>query len=303
MLRITKKDLDVIKKIYEYRILTIPQIAALAFSSKYVARRRIKSLIDADLLEAKSRGFGRQRGRPERIISLSMEGIGLLRKKRIISSELAFESGKNIIKNIDHQLLLNWFQLHLLQVEKLIQELKIEFISSTSPLYLREHSRYHIIYEKIKNPVDYKSFDFIPDAVFCISHKPRNKSLLFFLEIDLGTEAIASAKRKKTDIRQKVLNYQAYFRLEKYKRYEDIFHTRFNGFRVLFMANSQLRMHTICRLLQEMSHSDFILVSHHKAMFSKGLSDAIWIKCGNSSSPHSILGEKMGCSAPLFQMN
>jgi len=303
MLRITKKDLDVIKKIYEYRILTIPQIAALAFSTKYVARRRIKDLIDADLLEAKSRGFGRQRGRPERIISLSTEGIDLLRKKRIISSELAFESGENTIKNIDHQLLLNWFQLHLLQVEKLIQELKIEFISSTSPLYLREHSRYPIIYEKIKNPGDDKAFDFIPDAVFCIRHKQRDKSLLFFLEIDLGTEAIASAKRNKTDIRQKVLNYQAYFRLEKYKRYEDILHTRFNGFRVLFMANSQLRMHAICRLLQEMSSSDFILVSHHKAMFSKGLSDAIWIKGGNSSSPHSILGEKMGCSAPLFQMN
>ena len=49
----------------------------------------------------------------------------------------------------------------------------------------------------------------IPDGVFTISH--QEKTLLFFLEVDMGTETLASTKQGTGDVRQKIINYQSLF--------------------------------------------------------------------------------------------
>jgi hypothetical protein len=64
---------------------------------------------------------------------------------------------------------------------------------------------------------------FTPDAVFAITNAVDSKTLLFFLEVDCGTETLSSPQRDMKDIRQKILNYQWYFQSFKYKRYERIF--------------------------------------------------------------------------------
>ena len=64
---------------------------------------------------------------------------------------------------------------------------------------------------------------FIPDAVFGISDSVAEKTCLFFLEVDRGTETIASPKRDISDIRQKIINYQWYFQSRAYRRYEEVF--------------------------------------------------------------------------------
>ena len=48
---------------------------------------------------------------------------------------------------------------------------------------------------------------FEPDAAFSIYDSNQNKTLLFFLEVDLNTETLAGPKRILTDIRQKIINY------------------------------------------------------------------------------------------------
>jgi hypothetical protein len=53
-----------------------------------------------------------------------------------------------------------------------------------------------------------KGIMFWPDAVFTIADSVGGKTCLFFLEVDCGTETIASPKRDMTDIRQKIVNYQ-----------------------------------------------------------------------------------------------
>ena len=117
----------------------------------------------------------------------------------------------------------------------------------------------------------------------------------------MGTETIASQDRNPKDIRQKVLRYQNLFRSGNYKRYESDFDSKFNGFRLLFMVNSEARLISLCRFAREMPPSDFIWLANQGKMFSHGLSAQIWARGGrNEEPPQSILGPGLSCEFPLW---
>ena len=137
-------------------------------------------------------------------------------------------------------------------------------------------------------------------GVFTITHRKRQMTLLFFLEVDMGTESIASPKRTPGDIRQKIINYQQYFRSGRYKRYEKFWNCKLRGFRLLFLTNTNGRLAVLSRLVQEMPPSEFIWLTSLKQMFSHGLSAEIWVHGGKQDAPsESILGTTMACKAPL----
>ena len=140
---------------------------------------------------------------------------------------------------------------------------------------------------------------FKPDAAFSVCDTEESKTLLFFLEVDLGTETLASPKRGLTDIRQKILNYGACFDTQVYKQYEKLWSCRLNGFRLLFLTDTLPRMSALCSLVREMPPSDFIWITEKDRMFAEGISAQIWARGGRSdASPQSILG-KLCCLAPL----
>ena len=140
----------------------------------------------------------------------------------------------------------------------------------------------------------------IPDGVFTITKKDAKKTLLFFLEVDMGTETLAKTKRVPGDIRQKIINYQTLFRSNHYKRYEKIFNAELNGFRLLFLANMPARMKAICNLVQQMPPSNFIWVTNQERMFSHGISAEIWARGGQyKKPPESILSQKFAFKAPV----
>jgi hypothetical protein len=140
---------------------------------------------------------------------------------------------------------------------------------------------------------------FTPDAVFATCDSVVPKTCLFFLEVDCGTETIASPKRDLTDIRQKVINYQWYFQSLGYKRYEEIFQCRLQGFRLLFLTNSLGRLTALCRLTQEIPPSNFVWLTECSRLFPEGVSARIWAQGGDLQGPgQSILGS-LCCPAPL----
>jgi hypothetical protein len=141
---------------------------------------------------------------------------------------------------------------------------------------------------------------FTPDAVFATTNSTENKTLLFFLEVDCGTETLSSPQRDMKDIRQKILNYQWYFQSLKYKRYEAIFETaHLGGFRVLFLTKAAGRLAALCKLTQEMQPSRFIWLTEQERMFNDGVSANIWARGGNlHATQQSILG-RLCCKAPL----
>ena len=87
--------------------------------------------------------------------------------------------------HIEHELLLNWFRVYLNYISEKIPDLTIDFISSTTPFVLIKSNGLPLISESFKQVNRY--IDFIPDGVFSVISKEQNKSLLFFLEVDIGT--------------------------------------------------------------------------------------------------------------------
>ena len=260
--------------------------------SPQVIRRRIRRFEKEGLSFRKMRGYGRGSGRPEDLVFLTEKGEKLLWSKGMLRGNTSQIVDTKIESHaVDHDLLVNWFRIHLIQIQKVIPHIAINYLCP----------RYHgSITQHMPPGGSSKYIDFIPDGIFSIRNNETGKSLLFFLEVDLGTETIVSRERRPQDVRQKILNYQALFRLETYKQYEPVFDTRFKGFRLLFLAHTASRLNSLCRLAEEMPPSDFVWLSDQEKMFSYGLSSGIWARGGRNDKPlQSILGARLACDAPL----
>ena len=297
---ITKGDTAVLSHIAEYKFLTVKQLSAITQRTLQVVRRRLRLLGNEHLVIVKERGFGTGRGRRENIIILTQKGLELLRNKEILSEHAAYITDKTSESIfIDHDLFVNWFFIHLLQVERDNPQFAIRHIT-TSSHSLKVGNEYSPLLQE-QFTIDKMSEDkytMVPDGVFTISHK--DKALLFFLEVDMGTETMASTKQNSGDIRQKIINYQSLFRTSHYKRYEKIFKVELNGFRLLFLTNTFPRMKKICDLVREMPPSDFIWISEQNRMFSHGVSAEIWTRGGRHHKPsESILGPKLTFQATV----
>ena len=150
--------------------------------------------------------------------------------------------------------------------------------------------------ERFSSDQSSEIYRMIPDGVFVVTDKESGKSLLFFLEVDMGTETRVTSRRKPTDVRQKIINYQALFGTEKYKRYEKIFNVSLNGFRLLFLFHTSARLNAICRLVREMPPNGFVWLADQNQMFLHGLAAEIWVHGGKVGQKlRSILGDKLAC--------
>ena len=299
--RLKTSDYKTLESIAEYRIITTVQIAALLGRNRQSIWRRLRELEKHELLRVTQREFGRRRGRPEIVLSLSEHGVDVLKEKGVIGADVKYEAviGDKIHCR-DHQLMLNWFRIHLNHVEKVLPNLNIRFLAYSSPFLQRNTAGYSIIadFAPVEGSVD-EVARFTPDAVFSITDTLRGITVLFFLEVDCGTETIASPNRNVKDVRQKIVNYGAYFDSFRYKRYEDIWDCKLEGFRLLFLTNTLGRLASLSKLVEQMQPSGFIWLTELSHVFHGGVSAEIWVRGGKmESSPESIL-DSLCCRAPL----
>ena len=303
-LKVNKNDRKLLAGIAEHKALTVKQLSALSRKSFQVIRRRIRDLAAEDLIRTQMQGYGRGRGRPETLIFLTEKGVALLEEEGIPSGHAASATDKmEIPVSLDHLLLVNWFRIHLLQIERAIPQLSVHYLNP-SP----RPSGSYISSSAVRIPSDQKPEKFvelIPDGVFSITHQEADKkTLLFFLEVDMGSETLVSMDRDRKDIRQKILNYQTLFRSGMYKRYERTFESELNGFRLLFLVNSAARLTGLSRLVREMPPSDFIWLTDQERMFSHGLAAKIWARGGHTDDPpESILGPVLARELPGIDSN
>ena len=304
--RPNKNDLKLLACIAEHKVLTVHQLSALSQRSNQVIRRRLRVLESETLVTTKQRGYGRNPGRPEDLIFLTEKGAILLQDRVTLPGKYArtFDNTVDPIF-IDHELLVNWFHIHLLQIEKVIPTVSVCHELQIPHSLTQSMSEPDFLWERIAKDNTPKEFsEVIPDAVFSITHKETRKTLLFFLEVDMGTETIASINRDTRDIRQKIINYQALFSSGSYKRYERFFKSKLNGFRMLLMTNTLARLTALCRLVQEMPPADFIWLTDQQKMFSHGVSADIWVRGGrNNEPPQSILGPRLARDARVMNHN
>ena len=131
MNKITKNSYDILTQLAECQILTISQISAFNQRSRQVIRRTIRSLGREGFIASKEQGYGQGKGRQEKIISLTTKGIEFLRDEGILSDNATFMK-KNSTDSIlfNHHLLVNWFHIHLIHMERVIRRLSVNFLSS-----------------------------------------------------------------------------------------------------------------------------------------------------------------------------
>ena len=302
-LRLNRGDKKILSLIALYRILTVSQLEAITQRSLQVMIRRLRFLFGSNLILTKMRGFGRGTGRPEDIISITEKAEKLLQNEGMFSESISLIPQKNIDSlAVDHDLLINWFYIHLIQIEQSITDLAI---NPRAPGFLLSNTEKHYNFFRslIRIETGDDFIEFAPDGILTIWHRGIGKSLLFFLEVDMGTESRASLDRNPKDVRQKISNYQALFRTGHYKRYEEIFKSKYNGFRLLFLVNSFSRLASLCRLVQEMPPSDFIWLTDQERMFTNGVSAEIWARGGHyDNPPQSIFGPRLACEAPVLAL-
>lgn len=299
--RLKEDDCKTLECMAEYRMLTVTQLAAILHKSKQIVRRRINDLEREGLVEVTGREFGRGRGRPENSLGLTESGVDILKNRGLLSRAVPYGNvSGDCLFCADHQLLLNWFRIHLNQVQKVLPRVSITLFAHNSPFLPKDQNDRILITDYSPVPgANIQGIKFTPDAVFIISDSVEGKTCLFFLEVDCGTETIASPKRDKSDIQQKIVNYQWYFQSQAYKRYEQVFKCQLRGFRLLFLTSTRGRLVALSELTQQIRPSNFVWLTECSRLFPDGISAEIWTKGGDlHGPPRSILGS-LCCQAPL----
>ena len=299
---LNKNDEELLANLAEYRVLTVNQLAALHGRPPQGLRRRLRTLEREQLVRTGASGFGHSRGRPENLISVAERGVAVLRDKSVLPREVPTERVvADATHGQDHQLLVNWLRVHLAQMVRTIPRLGMRFLSPTSPFLPLSSDGSPAVSEHVSvDGARREPIRFTPDGVFSISERESQKTLLFFLEVDMGTETLASTARHPRDVRQKIVNYRAYFRSGGYKRYQTHWKCELNGFRLLFLTTSAGRLANLCRLVQEMPPSGFVWLTNERRMFEYGVSAEIWARGGRDRDHlQSILGPEMAQPAPL----
>jgi len=300
-IKTNQKDWKILTSLAEYRMLLVHHLAALDRRNVQSLRRRLCYLETEGLICITTRDFGKNRGRPEQRVSLAKKGVDMLKSEGFLDTNIPTEFvTADRFRCIDHHMLMNDLRIQLVQLQRVAPQLSVRFLTSTSPTEQAALSSRPLIHEKIQ------AFDepsrlvgFTPDGVFTISQVAVNKTLLFFLEVDMGTETLVGAKMSGYDVRQKIINYKTYFVREQYKRYEQIWNCQLHGFRLLFLTHSSSRANVMCKLVRDMSPSGFIWLTDRQRLLSGGLWANIWAGGGQNDIPRqSILGSQTPDPSP-----
>lgn len=299
-----KNKIELLRQLADYRMLTFTQISVLSSKSPRTARRRMKELVDQGLAEILPVSFSQGQGRPESVFGISQKGLTALRSVGALPKSVEFNQvgGMALVHQAGHQILLNWCRLHLIHLTRTLPRLTSSFLSSNSPFDLDPDLKGPAIRDFV--PVTEKAkpdekCHFVPDGVFILTDSEETKSLLFFLEVDLGSEPLESSESGRTDISKKIQIYQSYIASEKYKRYEESWRVKLNGFRVLFVTSTSSRMASLCRVVQSIPPSGFIWVTSQESMFAEGISGTIWARGGKQDIARQSILADLCMKAPI----
>lgn len=288
-----KIDLPLLRALAEFRLATAPLLAAQLETSEQMVRRRCRRLEGWNLVRVQPGQLGRGRGRPEWVYSLQPEGVHKLKQERALLPEVPPEcvTGEKLARTVEHQLLINWMSVHSRSLMKTNPILQVEFISSKSPFHLSAGGG-SVLHDQAEFP-DGNKMGFTPDAALCIRHGGLNTSLLFFLEVDRGTERLASSGQLPTssELRRKIIVYRTYLGRQGYTRFENktLFSTRLKGFRLLLITVGARRYEALCRLVRLMAPTDFVWIVDYAMLQKHDMGAFIWSIGGRLDMKRSIL--------------
>ncbi len=301
-MRIDRRDLELLGVIADYRVMTFKQLAVAAERDSKVAHRRVGDLAGAGLIVQTDRKTRSGRGRREKLISVAPGGVALLRDAKVLSQDGLDEDVTLAgLPHVEHQLLLNWVRIHWLRIDQLHPALRVRFVPHSSPMVHLGDARANGGAKPV--PVFIRSEGgetFTPDAVATITDVERGKTVLFFVEIDMGTEPFDTPGKSRTTIVQKIQKYQRYFQAERYRDYESVCDCSLRGFRVLFVTNAKTRSAFLSQHLVDIRPREFIWITDEAQLSKHGVGASIWARGGQQGRPsESILGSRAGGVDPV----
>jgi hypothetical protein len=264
----------------DYAALTTSQLCELHDQKPRSTRRVLQTLYEAGLVEAATE-ITSGRGHPERVTVITDRGYAFLVEKHVLAREPSTSPRKAVTPQcIDHQLIENWARIRLLHMERSLPQLSVRFLSACSPLLSVARDGQPLLLDAPGDGRQTRPLDLVPDGVFAITHNAQQRTLLFFLEIDMGTESIESRSPDYPCIRRKIDQYALCFSSKAYKRYEPVFCSPLNGFRVLFIANTTPRLHALCRSIARWPHTGFVWLTEESSLHNHGIGAPIWVRGG-----------------------
>lgn len=291
---VSQRYLALIRTIADRRVVTTGMLADMEFGSDQAARRAVRAMVQQSLVQVGYDRLGRRQGRPEQVISLMAASVDALKAAGALppDTDLADVQSASLECSLDHQLMLNWVYVAVRQLARRVPDFDATFVASTSPFRTTVPGALAGLNMHIPDAGGQDGkVTLRPDAILVLTHRPSSRSLLFFVEVDMSTESRVSPSGKPNDIRRKLVSYRIALAKNLYKCCERITGAPFNGFRVLFVANTLARSADLCRLVEEMAPMDFVWVTDHGRLQDAGLGGPIWYRGGRRDvSPQSILG-------------
>ena len=238
MQTLTERDSEVLMSVYTYRYLTTAQIERLHFPSRRTAQRRLSRLAGSGLLT-----YFTVPAIADRIYMLTRRGAShIARSMSIAPDELLWSKRSGPPKDyyfMKHFVGISDFRISLTRAT---EHSMISLLGFIPEHYGTKHASGRIT--KYIKDVSFSTREpgerilHTPDAVFALESK--GKALLFFLEIDRGTETISNPNK---GVGKMVRFYEAYANEGRYRGYaQDFGCAAFGNFRLLIVTTTQRRI-------------------------------------------------------------
>ncbi len=264
---------QVLNTLADYRILTSAQLARHLLKSDQMTRRCLREMEQSKWIIPIILDSQGKKGRPQKTYIPSEEGL-----KQIPGVEARQPAPTP--NQIPHQIALNWIRI---LVHELDPKKKQFLVTTLAPNSLLKCS--------IKPWLSISGSNrLVPDAILCLEYRPEKRKLLFFVEMDMGTEVQKSTQGHTNNLNHKIHNYAKTLADGKYRHLDNAFDAHFKGFRVLLIANSQSRLDQINGLVESMSNTGFIWTTSLEKLQSETMAAPVWFSAGKLPL-QSILGK------------
>jgi hypothetical protein len=275
---VTRRDVDILRVVADYRLLTAPQIAKLFFSSLAKCRKRLFRLWQHKLLDRRFQPVRQNEGAAPILYTLSRQGARYLASKAGFSGEAPAYTpfaGRGSLLFIEHTLRRNDFRLAL--------TLACRGSSGTRLLWWRQDNG-------IKDTVTFVDKDakqvfrrvsVLADGFFGIEHQSRR--FFYFVEIDRAT---VSSQRM-------LLRFRGYYNMWLQKRHVKRFGIQ--SFRVLIATSGEARMKKLMETARQVSTTHEAAKLFWFATFEyydqpDSILEPIWQSASQEATRMSLLG-------------
>lgn len=232
-IRLTHRDIEIIKAVHEYRVLTTQQLKALFFPSMHQAYNRLQALYNHQFIDRRFQGVATDKMNTPILYVLDIRGAELLRSELGLDVEWHPSQNQVSVQFLEHMMAISEVRIAISLNCRQMSELELLHWSGEADMKAG--------YDRVTIRLDtgkQKYVSLIPDSYFILS-TPHGKSHCF-LELDRGTMTVKRFK-------EKGFAYQQYY---KSGIYQERYQTR--SLRILTVTSSQNRAKNLLQAMNDL---------------------------------------------------